>query len=262
MEKWRLIVDSQKSGAWNMAVDSALLASLDRGLSDTPTLRLYGWEEPTLTTGYAQSHDDLNLEYIEQNGIPVIRRPTGGRALLHDDEVTYSVTIPAASSRYGSLRDIYTFISATLKKTLADVGVSVDADACETGFRGAGSCFATKTKYEIIADGRKVTGSAQRRLKNAAMQHGFISLSNDVERNLACVRWESPMEIEKTKKRMGGINDFTETPISAKTLEKALIRAFESLYDITFIKGNLTGEERDMARSSLPDLNVAQMVKK
>ncbi|VAX20320.1 Lipoate-protein ligase A [hydrothermal vent metagenome] len=244
-----------------MAVDTALMMSLDQGFSTIPTLRLYGWEEPTLTAGYAQSYDDLKLTYLAQNKIPVTRRPTGGRALLHDDEVTYSVTVPSTSSHYGSLRDIYTFISVALKKTLADIGVCADADTGETGSRGVASCFATRTKHEITVEGRKVTGSAQRRLKNAAMQHGFISLSNDIERNLACIRWNNPTEIEKTRKRMGGINDFVNGPISPKTLEKALIRSFESLYDITFVNDGVTEEENGIAESLLHDLEIGLVAK-
>lgn len=261
MKKWRIIDDPAQNGAWNMAVDTALLAEAENKKA-LPTLRFYSWSEPTLTTGYAQNYGGLNLEYLAQNKIAITRRPTGGRALLHDNEVTYSVVIPSTSSHYGSLRDIYFFVSSALKKALEEVGIPPDTNETETGSRRSGSCFATKTRHEITIDGRKITGSSQRRIKNAALQHGFISLSNDTERNLACIQWNSEEEREKAKLRMGGINDFADKKVSATNLKKAIRCSFEELYDITFFEEGLTEEERGMAGLLLQDSEADLMVNK
>jgi lipoate-protein ligase A len=172
---WMHLIDAGAGGAWNMAVDQALLAHAER--AGVATLRLYAWEPATLSFGRnepaARRYDRAAIERL---ALPTVRRPTGGRAVWHDDEVTYAVAAPSAS--FGTLRQAYREIHAMLAKALASLGapVGLAADRPAVGV-GAGACFASAAGGEVIAlGGGKVVGSAQVRGENAFLQHGSIIL--------------------------------------------------------------------------------------
>jgi len=246
-EVWRLIEDGPAPGEWNMAVDTALLKSAEAGASG-PTLRLYGWDRATLSIGYLQKKDGwIDLEYLEKSRIPVVRRPTGGRALVHDDEVTYSVTIPSSSLFYGSLRQIYGMVTEAIVKALDNIGVETDAGKARPGSRNSALCHSAKTSFEISLKGRKIVCGAQRRLKSSAIQHGAIALGVDKERALSCFIWGDQKWRKMAEGKIGGLNDFLEKPVSAREVGQALIKSFEKLYEIEFKKGELTRIERETA---------------
>lgn len=173
--RWRLLVDPAGDGAANMAVDHALLDRAAR--SDDAVFRIYGWARPTLSLGM---HEKARLDpaVVQARGIDVVRRPTGGRALLHHREVTYSVTAPAHEA---SLRASYAAINAILLDALHRLGVP----AREAERRGrplvpdGAACFAEPNEGELVVDGRKLVGSAQRRDEHALLQHGSILLDDD-----------------------------------------------------------------------------------
>lgn len=175
---WLLLLDPPASGVWNMAFDQALLEAAEGdGLC---TLRLYAWDPPTLSFG---RNEPATRRYdraaIERQGLPVVRRPTGGRAVWHHREVTYSVAAPAAA--FGCLRDTYLAIHAMLAEALTSLGapVTLAADRPPAGV-GAGACFASAAGGEVMAaGGGKVVGSAQVRGDGAFLQHGSILLSAD-----------------------------------------------------------------------------------
>jgi lipoate-protein ligase A len=173
--RWRLLVSAPADGATNMAVDHALL---DRAASsEEAVLRIYTWVRPTLSLGM---HERARLapEAAAAAGVDVVRRPTGGRALLHHREVTYSVTAPIAGA---SLGESYRAINALLLAALGRLGV-VAAEAERRGrpLRPDGAaCFAEPNAGELVVDGRKLVGSAQRRDERAFLQHGSILLADD-----------------------------------------------------------------------------------
>ena len=178
---WMLLVDQAASGAWNMAVDQALLEHAER--AGWATLRLYAWEPATLSFG---RNEPATRRYdratIERLALPTVRRPTGGRAVWHDDEVTYAVAAPSAG--FGTLREAYHAIHALLAEALASLGapVALAADRPAVGV-GAGACFASAAGGEVVAPGGgKVVGSAQVRGENAFLQHGSIILGGAQER--------------------------------------------------------------------------------
>lgn len=178
--RWTLLIDPPAEGAWNMALDQALLGAAERdGLA---TLRLYAWEPYTLSFG---RNEPATRRYdraaIAARGMAVVRRPTGGRAVWHADEVTYAVAAPAGA--FGSLRDTYRAIHALLAEALAGLGapVGLAADRPTVGV-GAGACFASAAGGEVVTpDGGKVVGSAQVRSGEAFLQHGSIILSGAQE---------------------------------------------------------------------------------
>lgn len=170
-----LLRDSAASGAWNMALDAALLEAAEAdGLT---AFRLYRWDPGTLSFGRNEpALKRYERDAIASRGLATVRRPTGGRAVWHEREVTYAVAAPAAT--FGSLKDSYLGIHALLAEALASLGADVTlAPEGPAAGVGAGACFASAAGGEVVApDGRKVVGSAQVRTGSAFLQHGSILL--------------------------------------------------------------------------------------
>jgi lipoate-protein ligase A len=174
---WRLMLDPPSDGARNMAVDEALLEETAAGRS-LPTLRLYAWDPPTLSLGFAQPAADCDREALKRLGWGLVRRPTGGRAILHTDELTYSITAPESHPlMQGGVLESYRRLSLGLLAGLRLLGVDVQADPGQRG-RAAGNpvCFEIPSQYEISAGGRKLIGSAQARRLGGVLQHGAFPL--------------------------------------------------------------------------------------
>lgn len=168
--EWRLIRDESCPGATNMARDHALAACLG---STEGVVRLYGWSRPTVSFG---KHEPA--QRVEGTEFDYIRRPTGGRAVLHHDELTYAVVAPLGA--FGGLREAYLRINEALAEALCSLGAVVDvAEQAKVLGVGMGPCFQAPAPGEIVAGGRKLVGSAQARLEGAFLQHGSILLGGD-----------------------------------------------------------------------------------
>lgn len=175
--RWRLITDAAgRPGAENMAIDQALLDDVERR-GDVAYLRLYRWRPACLSFGRNEpALARYDRARIEQLGIDVVRRPTGGRAVWHDDEVTYAVAAPVDAM--GCLRDSYRAIHQRLARALRSLGVEalLASPLHRPGALAAGACFAQPVGGEVLVKGRKVVGSAQVRQGSAFLQHGSILL--------------------------------------------------------------------------------------
>ena len=184
-------VDGPRSGAANMALDEALLhAAATEGIS---ALRLYSWDQPTLSFGRNEpATRRYDRDAITRLGIATVRRPTGGRAVWHDREVTYAVSGPVAL--FGSLRDTYREIHSLLAEALNSLGAAVSLAADRTAAPlGAGACFAAPAGGEVVAaGGAKVVGSAQVRVGGAFLQHGSILLHSDQRAITGLTRGPAP----------------------------------------------------------------------
>jgi len=181
MDSLRLIVDPPASGAWNMAVDEALLETA--AVAGAGTLRFYEWEVPTLSLGYFQAIDERQAHAASRD-CPVVRRASGGGAILHDREVTYSLAIPQRSGSLADASRLYDITHETLIQTLAEFGVSAAKFGDTPQCSGPGTrlddepflCFLRRSCTDIVIGGVKVVGSAQRRRRGAVLQHGSILL--------------------------------------------------------------------------------------
>jgi len=198
---WRLIDTGPLDGPANMAVDEALLANFDPAVS-RPVLRLYGWNPPALSLGrFQKAAEVLDLERCAAHNVPVVRRITGGGVIYHADELTYSLVcapdqIPPAASIKESFRVLTSFLLRFYEKLGLAAGYA--ADSCAEGERlgeRTHFCFAGRESYDILIDGRKIGGNAQRRLKNAIFQHGSIPLVNYASLGGSFLR-EKPAAIE------------------------------------------------------------------
>jgi lipoate-protein ligase A len=177
--KARLIIDSPAAGAWNMAVDEALLESaMAAGVA---TLRLYQWSEPTLSLGYFQAAGD-RAQHAASRACPLVRRASGGGAIVHDRELTYSLALPLTDLRSRATTDLYDACHETLVQVLAESGIDArmfrpSPRACSaTPLEQPFLCFARRTCGDVVCGEHKVVGSAQRRRRGAVLQHGSILL--------------------------------------------------------------------------------------
>lgn len=198
---WRLIEDGPGDGKLNMAIDRAILTACDQGQAPA-TLRLYGWDKPTLSIGYSQNElRDVNTVQCERKNIPIVRRFTGGRALLHQYELTYSLVAPIPHPMFpGNLVGAFGAVSKAVIISLEKAGVvKPEISGKDKRFLGDGNkrspaCFSTSNHWEITVEGKKLAGSAQRRLSGAFLQHGSILLDWDPELAHSLFRYSSESE--------------------------------------------------------------------
>jgi len=196
--EWRLLQDGPADGAWNMAVDEAIARAVGAGLAPA-TLRFYTWSAPTLSLGYLQKTPGaVDLAACGQRGIAVVRRVTGGRAVLHAAELTYSVAVPLEGAwRSLSVGETFALFCRGLIAGLAHLGVAAEMGGGNTERAGAGdvgsreggtrqaspretgACFLLRRMPAILVGGRKLIGSAQRRWDRSLVQHGSLLLDFD-----------------------------------------------------------------------------------
>jgi lipoate-protein ligase A len=179
MTTWRLIIDPALPGALNMARDMAVLEAVSAGESP-PTLRFYGWDPPCLTIGKHQGLDAVDLDFCRREGIDVARRPTGGRALLHQHELTYSVVAPLGKPPLPTaLQEAYRLICGGLVLGCRALGIDAELTGTEVNLRlpnptSTIPCFKAPAEGEVVIAGRKLIGSAMRAHAGCILQHGAI----------------------------------------------------------------------------------------
>jgi len=163
-----------------MAIDDAILTAVAAG-AVPPTLRFYLWKPACLSLGYGQRAREADLDRLHERGWEIVRRPTGGRAILHRRELTYSLALPIEHPiAAGGIIESYRRISAALLGGLRALGVQADADRMADGAPITPVCFETPSHYEIAVDGKKLIGSAQVRRQGGILQHGSLPLTGDI----------------------------------------------------------------------------------
>ena len=237
-----------------MAVDEAILWAVSSGQAP-PTLRLYAWNPPCLSLGYAQSISDVDLDRLEAIGWHVVRRPTGGRAILHTDELTYSVALPENHPlAAGNVVESYRRISTALMAALQNLGLSPRSERHD-GQHGKNGpvCFETPSHYEITADGRKLIGSAQVRRKDGILQHGTLPLYGDVTRICDALVFPDAASREEAKEQVKGraitLQEALGREVCWEQVAEAVVNGFADTFDIDFgpVPGQLFAEEREQA---------------
>jgi len=257
---WRLIIDGETDGATNMAVDEAILTSVREGRS-LPTLRLYAWCPPCLSLGRNQPLDDVDREACHAGGVDVVRRPTGGRAILHLDEFTYSLALLDADPRAaGGVLASYRRLSEGLLAGFDQLGVvAIQA----LGQRQPAAdltaiCFDTPSDYEITvrragdpaAGGRKLVGSAQWRARGSVLQHGSLPLHGDIARivgYLALTDSEMEVQGQALRARATTLEEARGCVSPFPHVAQAMAKGFAQALDLTFISGALTAQEESLA---------------
>jgi lipoate-protein ligase A len=197
----RWIVDAPADGPANMARDEAILQAVSNGQAP-PTLRFYRWSPPTISLGYFQRYSDYTALAPPAGQLPVVRRLTGGGAILHDLELTYSLTLPLDHPLNhgcgpGGLYDVVHIAFAGL---LAESGIQVARGATDpagASHRGPFFCFERHGRHDLLLDGRKLMGSAQRRTRSAVLQHGSLILDSRFEQQrCACLARHTSVNVD------------------------------------------------------------------
>ena len=250
---WRLLTTPPAHGAWNMAVDEAMLEAVIQGAS-RPTLRLYAWKPPCLSLGHAQPFKDVDMARLQQRGWEVVRRMTGGRAILHTDELTYSVTGPENEPRLtGSILESYSRLAQALLVAVHDLGLPVEMKEGKADASGQINpvCFEVPSTYEITVGGKKLIGSAQARRKEGVLQHGSLPLSGDLSRICQALTFpdEAAREdaIQRLLARATTVESVLGREVTWDTAAQAFVRAFETQLGLSFEEGNLSATELSRA---------------
>lgn len=254
MEQWRFMDSGSADGYANMAIDAALASAHD----GVPVLRVYGWNPPAISLGHHQRLGDLDLDKCRHDGIDVVYRPTGGRAVLHADEVTYAVILGPASRLYDArILTLYERISAGLGAALELLGAPLEfAPGSRTLAPGVSGgldrlCFASSIQYELGRGGRKLVGSAQRRFGAVALQHGSILLGAAHLRLVDYLSRREEAWQQRARRFMQEktlcLNDIAPVPLSRSQVAAALRAGFAARWNIDFSDSALSREEEQEA---------------
>jgi len=258
METWRFINHGAFSGAENMAIDEALLLEAIKH-QGAPVLRFYTWTRPTLSLGYFQkAAEEVEFSECERLGVEVVRRPTGGRAVLHEFELTYSIVGSIHHPKLsGNVLESYLKISRGLLLGLRNLGIEGEiAEGKKTSDLSA-ICFEAPSWYELTVEGRKVIGSAQVRRGDYLLQHGAIVIKMDVEKLFRVLKFKSFEQKERIRasfhQKAGAIHDFSSREFSLAEIKTAFLQGFAEGLEVTFAKSELLEEEKDTMNQLLKE---------
>jgi lipoyl(octanoyl) transferase len=247
MQSFRFLSASELQGLDHMAIDEAMLRHAEESSGPTTTLRLYRWDPPAVSLGYAQTIEKAaDISYCRQQGIDIVRRPTGGRAVLHDMELTYAVVSNELDSfGGGEILDCYLVIARALHQALSGIGCPAEISSGNLQRKGTSNpfldapCFLSTSRYEITVAGRKLIGSAQRRLKRSFLQHGSILLRCDYNRQAAALAAENT----NLSNSFVGVEEFVQDHCLERNLRQRLVQGFEEVLLAVAQEGNLKPEE-------------------
>ena len=238
---WHLIESGPQTGRFNMKFDLELAKSCPDGEA---FFRLFKWNPFCISIGANQLFEDINIQKASTNGIDVVKRPTGGRAILHAEEITYSVVIPLSFGL--SPKEIYSKISLALLKGLSKYNLkltSAELENIQPNFpallkESSGVlCFASTAKSEVKFDSKKIIGSAQRKINNVVLQHGSI-LCGTFHQQLAEYLNKSEDEINKLKNDLKNstteISTILNDEVDYDKLSQSLIKGFQEEFQIEF----------------------------
>jgi lipoyl(octanoyl) transferase len=252
-------MDAPARGAWNMAVDEAIACAIAANQAP-PTLRLYSWQPPCLSLGRHQAITEIDMSRCAAQGVDIVRRPTGGRAILHTDELTYSViATPHDPLVAGAVLDAYHKLSFGLLQGLRSLGVQA-SEAPATNRAGSdvsAACFEVPSAYEIMAAGRKLMGGAQCRRANWVLQHGSLPLVGDITRIVDYLQLSSDIERAALRKTLAAhattVQELLGCEIAFVDAARAMAQGFAEALDIGFVPGVLSQAETESARDMMQE---------
>ncbi len=250
LSQWRLVRTEPSHGAWNMAVDEAILEAVGRRQA-LPTLRLYAWSPPCLSLGFAQPVKDVDQDALARSGWELVRRPTGGRAILHTDELTYAVIAPPDEPRVaGSVLESYCRLAGALVNALQRLGLPAQADKEYPLPQGAKTgepiCFEVPSNYEITVSGKKLVGSAQARRKEGVLQHGSLPLYGDLTRITRALAYPDEAARARAAARLlahAANAEMLGKPLTWDASAAAFVNAFQETLHLQFQEETLSKEE-------------------
>lgn len=251
-ETWNFINTGSHDPYYNMAMDEALLNFVSRGEID-PVVRFYTWDPATLSVGYFQRlKKEIDIDKVKEKGFGLVRRQTGGRGVLHDKELTYSVIVPESHPNMPStITEAYRVISEGLLEGFKLLGFDAyfaiprsKEEREKLKQPRSAVCFDAPSWYELVVEGRKIAGSAQTRQKGVILQHGSLLQDVDVDELFDMFIFKNDRLKEKMKKafvdKAVAINDISHRHISIEEMEKAFEEGFKKGLNIEFKPLSLT----------------------
>lgn len=233
--KLRLIDTGYNTPSMNMAIDEALLTS------KLPVLRLYGWKPAGLSIGYFQSTKDLNFKNLKKHKIDLVRRLTGGDAVLHDKELTYSFIIDE-DLMPKEVIESYKIISKGILTALDIIGLKAKMNQETKKNKKSAICFINPSYYELVINNKKIVGSAQKRINGKLLQHGSVLLDIDIKKLTSLFNINTLINDKITS-----INKELNKKINYNDLAKAMEKGFKGNFKANIIKDKLTDKELALA---------------
>ena len=236
-----------------MAVDAAILSAIGRD-EVPPTLRLYRWDPPCLSLGYSQPFSDLDQDQLRSRGWDVVRRPTGGRAILHTDELTYAVIGPKTDPRLkGGLMESYRHLSKALFESLIILGLPVQVHSGKNpGSINHPVCFENPSDFEITVEGKKIIGSAQARKKEGILQHGTLPLKGDLTRIIQVLKYSNSDQRDQAAgvllQKATTVNTVLGREVSWDEAATAFQAGFQNSLNLNFAQSDLSSSEKEAAQ--------------
>ena len=236
-EQWRLLQTGFNTAAINMAIDRAVLVTNSEG-KVPPTVRFFAWKPPAISIGYFQGlTEEVDLDACKTHGVEYVRRITGGGAVFHDAELTYSIIVPESHPQIPkNIMESYGRICGAVIKGLGDLGI--------------------ESKYvpinDIIACGKKISGNAQTRKARTVLQHGTILTDVDVDKMFSLLKVPNEKIKDKliadVKQRVTSVRHILEREMPFEEISQAMKVGFEEEFDVELVEGELTEEEIELAR--------------
>ncbi|MGH2485532.1 MAG: lipoate--protein ligase family protein [Ktedonobacterales bacterium] len=256
---WRLLIDpTPRSGAWNMALDEVLMERVAAAASP-PTLRFYMWDPPCLSLGKRQPLNGVALDRCRADGVSVVRRVTGGWAILHTDELTYSIAVRPDDPRAdGAILDAYRKLSQGLVVGLSLLGAPAVMNPVALGGTQnlSAACFEVPSAYEITVGQRKLIGSAQTRPAGRVLQHGSLPLTGDIARVTEYLWFESAdarAELrDHLRERATTLSEALGRPVAFAEAAEAMASGFATALSLDLAPGDLSAEEWAAVELLLP----------
>jgi len=256
--QWRLIVDQPACGAWNMAVDRAI--QLEHAASGSPaTLRIYTWSNPTLSLGRFQGADNVDLDACANNGIGVVRRPTGGRAVFHCDEVTYAVVAGVRDGIPPGIKESYRHLAQALSAAFTNIGITVDPSRGVDAKRprsNLSACYLHLQSADLSVDSRKLCGSAQVWYAKTVLQHGSFVRTRDCLREGVALGLADE-EIARLAAEAISIEQLLGVTPDLEVISDSVVGAFGAVLGVEFTLGALSEREEALAGSLVAEFKVS-----
>lgn len=253
----RLILDSYHMGEWNMANDLAIAEEIGKGNSPT-TIKIYGWSIPTLSLGKHQKESSIDKEFLKTHNFGLVRRPTGGRAVLHNKEITYLFAISSKDERLPrNVIQSYMKISEGLTMALKSLGVDCDVQKNKKEAISKDICYDSPSLYEVTIDGKKLIGSAQYRNEKYVLQHGSIPNQFDYRNYVDSFKIKNKKQmISHLEGHVADIQEYLGKSISYEDFAEEAKKSFSKVFNEDVEYGEITEKEIRLTKKYLDKFKI------
>jgi len=251
---WRLLLDGPTDGVENMVYDRAIQLAVEAGEAP-PTVRIYAWKRPTITLGRFQDVSSIELDACDRFGVDVVRRFTGGRGVLHDDEVTYAVIGRVADGVPRGVAASYRHLCRALTIAYGLLGVNAAVTPGDSGDRRTAACYLQNTRADLSAGTAKLSGSAQVWHGSTVLQHGSFTIKRDPARE-AAVFALSDEQSRRLQAKTATLEQLCDPVPTREQITQAAVAGFTEVAGETLVPGELSPEELRVAETLRGDVVV------